>query len=117
MARTVGNTLSDDSLDLLVDRLGVAIAQRMLVAAETIEAADLAACGFVRVVDGDLDAEAAAVAASLATSATQTVRAAKAALQRRRAARLALLEPDDELLRQVYGHPDLKARVQRFLDR
>ncbi|MEX2562794.1 MAG: enoyl-CoA hydratase-related protein, partial [Nitriliruptoraceae bacterium] len=116
MAATVGNTLSADSLDLLVDRLGTANVQRMLIGAEVLGADEFASSGFVRVVD-NVNAEVAAVTASLRDSAAQTVVAAKQALSQRRAARLAALPSDDDEVRKVYDHPDFHARIRAFLDR
>lgn len=118
MARTVGNTLSADSLDLLVDRLGVAFVQRMLVGAEILPAGMLTACGFVvQVGVGDLEAETRALVDGLASLAPVSVSAAKRLITRRRASpRRSSGVDDEDVLRAVYADAGLHERVRRFLE-
>lgn len=119
IARTIGNTLSAASIDLLAARIGEAFVQRMLIGAEVVTTEALVASGFVRQVEADdLETEALALVDHFTDLAPMSVAAAKRLIARRRAASRATFSVDDEdVLDAVYGHPDLHERVRTFLKR
>lgn len=118
VATTVGNTLSVASLDLLGDTIGEGWLQRMLVGLEVVPAAELVACGFVRVVAADdLDDDVERQLARLAAAVSSSLVATRKLLARRRSARMASPVNDIDVVRDVYASPQLRERVRRFLSR
>lgn len=113
IARTVGNCLSAGNVARLVSALGVPRTKRLLLLAETIDAAEALAAGFVlRVADpGALDAEVGALCERLASHAPITMRASKELVRRVSAASFA----DDDLVAAAYGSDDFREGVAAFL--
>lgn len=116
IARTLGNGLSYENCARLVEHFGVAVARRMLIAAEFISADEAAAAGVVsrlapqgvagRVVDE--------LAASIARNAPLTIRAAKAAL-RQLTKRGAAGSDIESLVADCYASADFREGVSAFL--
>lgn len=114
LAKTIGNCLSGRGYQRLVQHAGIAIAKRMLLAAEIIPASELHALGLVNalVEPEQIDATVAELAERLAAGAPLTQRVSKEAIRR-----MALAEPlkIPDLIRQIYGSEDFAAGVQGFL--
>ncbi|MBU3078596.1 enoyl-CoA hydratase [Sphingomonas quercus] len=114
LARTVGNCLSARGYARLVQHAGIAMAKRMLLAAEMIPAAELDALGLLNaLVPADaLDAAADALVERLLGNAPVTLRASKEAMRRIAAAG----QPDiTDLIHQVYDSHDFRIGVAAFL--
>jgi enoyl-CoA hydratase/carnithine racemase len=113
IARTLGNCLSVANVARLVAEFGTPRVKRMLVLAETIDAAEAQASGFLASVvpPASLESEALAVCGKLKTHAPLTMRAAKEAIRRVR-----LHDRDgDDLVRLCYGSADFHEGVAAFL--
>ena len=113
IARTLGNCLSITNVARLVAAWGKPRVQRMLVAAEIIEAAEAQACGFLaEVVSPEQIARAASERAGrLASLAPVTQAVSKEALQRL----LVHEQPDaEDLVRRAYASGDFHEGVEAF---
>ena len=116
IARTLGNTLSMANLARLKEAFGPAVAKRMLLLAEMLDADQAAANGFLHGVcpATELDASLAAFCERLLSLAPVTQRVAKEGLRRLASAQL----PDgDDLVRQCYGSADFHHAVEAFVAR
>ena len=112
IARTLGNCLSIANVARLVAAWGKARAQRMLVAAEVIDAVEARACGFLaEIVEGDVDRAVRERAVKLASLAPVTQAVSKEALRRLTVHDL----PDaQDLIRRAYGSEDFREGVAAF---
>ena len=112
IARTLGNCLSMTNIARLVAAWGKSRVQRMLVAAEVIEAAEARACGYLAaVVAENLDGAVADRAKKLSSLAPVTQAVSKEALRR-----LVVNElPDaEDLIRRAYASEDFHEGVAAF---
>jgi enoyl-CoA hydratase len=115
IARTLGNCLSITNIARLVSAWGKARVQRMLVAAEVIEAAEAHACGYLAaIVSEDLDRAALDRAKKLSSLAPVTQAVSKEAL--RRLVVNELPEAED-LIRRAYASEDFHEGVAAFGDK
>ena len=114
IGRTIGNCLSAASVARIGGAIGVAIARRMVLLGEFVDAEELRASGFLlKVVERDaLDAEVAALCARAAENAPLTTRVTKETLRRMTFDALPDVEP---LIAQVYGSADFRRGVADFL--
>ncbi|MGK6321958.1 enoyl-CoA hydratase [Sphingomonas sp. DT-51] len=114
IGRTIGNCLSAASVARIGGAIGVAIARRMVLLGEFVDAEELRASGFLlKVVERDaLDAEVAALCARAADNAPLTTRVTKETLRRMTFDALPDIEP---LIAQVYGSADFRRGVADFL--
>ncbi|PSL00621.1 enoyl-CoA hydratase/carnithine racemase [Murinocardiopsis flavida] len=113
IARTLGNTLSANSLSLLVHHLGPARTLDLLLRADFLGAADAAAAGFLAEVcaPAELDDRVGAAAERLLGHAPLTMRATKELVRRMRRR---LLVEDDDVVEAVFGSEDFAAAVSAF---
>ena len=113
VARTLGNCLSISNVARLLAHFGASRTKKMLLLAETIDADEALACGFVDVVvtPEGIDEKVAAYCAKLKGHAPLTMRAAKEAVRR---AVLAGVPIADDLVRLCYGSADFKEGVAAF---
>jgi enoyl-CoA hydratase/carnithine racemase len=116
IARTLGNCLSIANTARVVAAFGVGRAKRMLLLAETIDAAEAKDCGFVtEIADAaEIDEKAAALCARLAKHAPVTMRCSKEGI--RRVVNEGLPKGDD-LIRACYGSRDFKIGVEAFMEK
>lgn len=116
IARTLGNCLSAKNISTLVSVFGVSRVNRMLLAAEILDADEARTAGFLgEIVAADkITDRANEIATTLSTNAPVTLRSTKQAL-----ARLATdPAPDDQdLIRQTYGSEDFKLGVKAFVEK
>ncbi|CAM3956157.1 enoyl-CoA hydratase/isomerase family protein [Bordetella tumulicola] len=114
IARTLGNCLSSANMARVVAGFGAARAKRMLLLAETIDAAEARECGFVHeVVEPDaLDTTVAALCKRLAGHAPLTIKAAKETIRRLTTDGL---PSNDDLVRECYGSGDFRIGIEAFL--
>ncbi len=116
IARTLGNCLSMANIARVVAAFGIGRAKRMLLLAETLQAGELLAAGYVtEIAEADaLDATAAAICSKLAGNAPITMAVSKEAIRRLTQAGL----PDgSDLIRMCYGSRDFKIGVEAFLEK
>lgn len=114
IARTLGNCLSMANMARVIAGFGFGRAKRMLMLADSIDAAEALACGFlIEIAEAQsIDARASALCASLAAHAPKTLRAVKESARRLIAANL----PDGEdIIRDCYGSRDFKLGIEAFL--
>ena len=113
IARTVGNCLSLANMARLAAAFGDSRARRLLLLAETLEAEEALACGFLtEIVEPEaLGQRALALASKLSGHAPITMRASKEALRRLRVSRLS---DDSDLIAAVYGSRDFAEGVVAF---
>lgn len=113
IARTVGNCLSMQTYNRLLQGFGEARTKRMLLLAEFIDAEEAHNAGFLaRLVEIDeMDATVEAVVERLLANAPLTLKVSKAAL-----ARISQrdLDPADDLIALCYGSSDFKQGVNAF---
>jgi enoyl-CoA hydratase/carnithine racemase len=114
IARTLGNCLSVANIARLVAAWGHARVQRMLVAAEIIEADEARGCGYIAQVVDDADAAAKATAGRLSSLAPVTQAVSKEALQRLLAHELPAAE---DLIRRAYASDDFREGVTAFTEK
>ncbi len=114
IARTLGNCLSVANMARLLAHFGPARTKRMLMLAETVDAEEARACGFVDAIaaPGEIAEKAEAMCRRLIGHAPITMRAAKEALRR---IALANLPEGDDLIRACYDSADFKEGVSAFL--
>jgi enoyl-CoA hydratase len=111
IARTLGNCLSMANVARLVAVWGKARVQRMLIAAEVIDAAEARACGYLAEVVDDVGAAVDERARKLAALAPVTQAVSKEALQRLLVQGL----PDaQDLIRRAYASEDFHEGVAAF---
>jgi enoyl-CoA hydratase/carnithine racemase len=112
IARTVGNCLSMENYARLAALLGEARVKDVVFTARRVGADEALAIGLATEVVDDAEARVADLADRLAAHAPLTMWATKEALRRLRPV------PDgDDLVREVYGSEDFRARVRAFLER
>lgn len=114
IARTLGNCLSMANTARVIAAFGVSRAKRMLMMAETLNAQEALACGFVAEIaePSQLDERVKAMREKLASNAPVTMRTVKESIRRLQAAGI----PDgDDLIRQCYGSRDFRHGVESFL--
>ena len=114
IARTVGNCLSMENYARLAALLGSARLKELIFTARSIEPHEALSIGLATEVVGEDEAEARVdeLCSLLAGHAAMTMWATKEALRRLRPV------PDgDDLVREVYGSEDFRARVRAFLER
>jgi enoyl-CoA hydratase len=114
IARTLGNCLSSANMARIIAGFGPGRTKRMLMLADSIDAAEALACGFVvEIADADaIDARAAALCATLAAHAPKTLCAVKESTRRLIAAQQT---EDEDLIRDCYGSRDFKLGIEAFL--
>jgi enoyl-CoA hydratase/carnithine racemase len=112
IARTVGNCLSMENYARLAALLGEARVKDIVFTARRIEAEEALAMGLATEVVEDAAARVDELCELLAGHAAMTMWATKEALRRLRPV------PDgDDLVREVYGSPEFRERVEAFLKR
>jgi enoyl-CoA hydratase/carnithine racemase len=115
IARTLGNCLSMTNIARLVAAWGKPRVQRMLLAAEIIEAAEAQACGWLaELVESEIGAVAAERARKLAALAPVTQAVSKEALRRLTVHELPEAE---DLIRRAYGSEDFREGVAAFREK
>ena len=116
MARTIGNCLSIDNMRRLVAAFGVSNAKRLLMAAESIDAATCHQLGFVHdcVAQTTLDETVVNFCTRLKTHAPATMWAAKESIRRIIAEGSAQA---DDLIQSCYGSEDFREGVASFLSK
>jgi enoyl-CoA hydratase/carnithine racemase len=116
LAKTIGNCLSARGYQRLVQHVGIAMAKRLLLAAEIVPAAELKAQGLINdlVEPGDLDAAVALLCDKLVACAPLTQRVSKDAIHR-----LSTMQTPDisDLIATIYGSEDFAAGVRGFLSK
>jgi enoyl-CoA hydratase/carnithine racemase len=112
IARTVGNCLSMENYARLAALLGEARVKDIVFTARRVEAEEALAVGLATEVVEDAAARVEELCELLAGHAAMTMWATKEALRRLRPV------PDgDDLVREVYGSDEFRARVRAFLSR
>jgi enoyl-CoA hydratase/carnithine racemase len=112
IARTVGNCLSMENYARLAALLGEARAKDIVFTARRVDADEALAIGLATEVVDDAEARVVELCEELAGHAPLTMWATKEALRRLRPV------PDgDDLVREVYGSEEFRARVRTFLGR
>ena len=112
IARTVGNCLSMQNYARLAALLGEARVKDIVFTARRVEADEALAIGLATEVVEDAEARVEELCSLLAGHAVMTMWATKEALRRLRPV------PDgDDLVREVYGSEEFRARVRAFLER
>ena len=112
IARTVGNCLSMENYARLAALIGEARVKDIVFTARRVAAEEALAIGLATEVVEDAEARVEELCALLASHAPLTMWATKEALRRLRPV------PDgDDLVREVYGSDDFRARVRAFLER
>ena len=113
VARTLGNCLSVSNLARLSEIMGAARVREILMTARLVEADEAKAIGLVCEIAADVEARAAALAATVASHAPLTLRATKEGLRRLRAASA---EVDDrDLIAMCYMSEDFREGLEAFL--
>jgi enoyl-CoA hydratase/carnithine racemase len=114
LAKTIGNCLSARGYQRLVQHVGIAMAKRLLLAAELIPAADLKALGLINdlVTPEAMDAAVETLVERLVACAPLTQRVSKEAIHRLSTQ----ATPDiSDLIERIYGSEDFAAGVRGFL--
>jgi enoyl-CoA hydratase len=114
LAKTIGNCLSARGYQRLVQHAGIAMAKRLLLAAELVSASDMKARGLVNDLaePAEIDATVNALVERLLACAPLTQRVSKEAIYRLSTAQT----PDiSDLIELVYGSEDFAAGVRGFL--
>ena len=112
IARTVGNCLSMENYARLAALLGEARVKDIVFTARRVDAREALAIGLATEVVEDAEARVVELCALLADHAWTTLWATKEALRRLRPV------PDgDDLVREIYGSEEFRARVRAFLER
>lgn len=114
LAKTIGNCLSGRGYQRLIQHAGIALAKRLLLAAELVPAAELKSLGLINdlVEPGEIDATVDALVDTLASGAPLTQRVSKEAIHR-----ISVAQPLDirDLIELIYGSEDFAAGVRGFL--
>jgi enoyl-CoA hydratase/carnithine racemase len=112
IARTVGNCLSMENYARLAALLGEARVKDIVFTARRVDASEALSLGLATEVVEDAESRVLELADQLASHAWTTLWATKEALRRLRPV------PDgDDLVREVYGSDEFRARVRAFLER
>jgi enoyl-CoA hydratase/carnithine racemase len=112
IARTVGNCLSMENYARLAALLGEARVKDIVFTARRVDASEALSLGLATEVIEDAESRVLELADQLASHAWTTLWATKEALRRLRPV------PDgDDLVREVYGSDEFRARVRAFLER
>jgi enoyl-CoA hydratase/carnithine racemase len=116
IARTLGNCLSIANQQRLVAAFGAGRANRMLMLAENLTAAEALAAGFLAcaVPRAALDAHVQALCQQIVRNAPMTLRVSKAESQR---LKRAALPEDGDLIRLCYGSADFREGVTAFVEK
>lgn len=116
IARTVGNCLSLKNVARLERSFGLGATRKMLLLAETLDAMEAHACGFLLVVaeEAELPAKTETIVARLGAAAPLTIAATRELL--RRSAGAAALR-DEDVIARVYGSRDFHEGVSAFLEK
>lgn len=114
IARTLGNTLSGNTLRRLTGVFGEARVASMLMLARRVDAQEALTSGFLTEVTEDLDAAEANAVDRIATSAPLTLWSIKENLRRLREAAPV---DDADVVSTVYGSEDFAAAVEAFLNK
>lgn len=116
IAKTLGNTLSANSLSLLVHHLGPARTLDLLLRAGFLDASEAHNAGFLAEVcaPSDLDGRVDGAVTRLLGHAPLTMRATKELVRRMRRR---LVVEDDDVVSAVFGSEDFAAAVRAFGDR
>jgi enoyl-CoA hydratase/carnithine racemase len=112
IARTVGNCLSMENYARLAALVGEARVKDIVFTARRVEADEALALGLATEVVEDAEARVDELCAVLAEHASTTLWATKEALRRLRP-----VPEGDDLVREVYGSEEFRARVRAFLER
>ena len=114
IAKTLGNCLSITNLARLGAAFGVPRVKRMLILAETLDAEEALACGYLAQIcaPGELDSATAALCERLAALAPVTQAVTKESLRR---LLLHGLPDDRDLIRHCYGSSDFREGVDAFV--
>lgn len=114
LAKTIGNCLSARGYQRLIQHAGIALAKRLLLAAELVPAAELKMHGLINelVEPQAMDAAVSALVERLVACAPLTQRVSKEAIYRLSTAQT----PDlSDLIETIYGSEDFAAGVRGFL--
>jgi len=114
IASTLGNCLSIANTARVISAFGSSRAKRMLMLADTLDAREALACGFLTEIAeaGVIDNRAAILCDKLARNAPITMRVMKEGIRRL----LSTGQPDgDDLVRECYGSQDFKIGVESFI--
>lgn len=114
IASTLGNCLSIANTARVISAFGSNRAKRMLMLADTLDAREALACGFLTEIAeaGVIDNRAAILCDKLARNAPITMRVMKEGIRRL----LSTGQPDgDDLVRECYGSQDFKIGVESFI--
>jgi enoyl-CoA hydratase/carnithine racemase len=112
IARTVGNCLSMENYARLAALLGEARVKDIVFTARRVEADEALAIGLATEVVDDAEARVDELCELLAQHAWTTLWATKEALRRLRP-----VPAGDDIVREVYGSEEFRARVRAFLER
>ncbi len=117
IARTLGNCLSAANYARLIDLLGPARTNDLLLTGRLMDAAEAAAAGIVaRVVGAEgIDAAVQDLASAIAVNAPLTIRATKEAIRRIQAGRRPAAGAIDDLIEACYLSADFREGVAAFL--
>jgi enoyl-CoA hydratase/carnithine racemase len=112
IARTVGNCLSMENYARLAALLGEARVKDIVLTARTVEAPEALAIGLATDLVEDAEARVDELCELLAGHAATTIWATKEALRRLRP-----VPEGSDIVREVYGSEEFRARVRAFLER
>jgi enoyl-CoA hydratase/carnithine racemase len=114
IARTLGSCLSIANTARMISAFGPSRAKRILMLADTLDASEALACGFLTEIAeaGAIDSRAATLCETLARNAPITMRVMKESMRRL----LSINHPNGEdLVRECYGSQDFRIGVQSFI--
>ena len=120
IARTLGNTVSMASLNLLVDLLGVARAKELLFTARLVEAPEALSWGLLNELlpsDAEVAPRAQALAEQIAANAPLTLRSVKEGIRRIMEARHLPGTDAADLITMAYLSEDFKEGMSAFLEK
>ncbi|AQA07234.1 enoyl-CoA hydratase [Rhodococcus sp. Chr-9] len=113
IARTLGNTLSAEVLDLALRHFGRSRTTDMILNARHFSADEMRSCGFVSEVHEDVSHAAAAVVQRILRHAPLTMWATKELIRRLQSTAESI--DDEDVLSRVYGSADFSNGVRGFL--
>lgn len=114
IARTLGNCLSTANMARFIAGFGLGRTKRMLMLAESINAPEALACGYLmEIIEANaIDARAAELCATILSHAPKTLHAIKESARRLIAANVV---DGSDLVRDCYGSRDFKIGIEAFL--